>query len=378
MQVDLAALRQPMRAHLMTQPIQVAFLGLDHPHGAAWRQLLQQFPGDLEVTALLPGFANATTSLEERYTQVPRYGTLEALLRKGRFDAAVVCLPNNEAPLAVQQLAAAGKHVLLEKPGARSAGEFGPALSAVRKSGVAFQSGYVWRYDEGADRLQAMVAEGRFGRLISIEILYVTSDVRRRGPEHYLFDRDISGGGFFNWLACHYIDLLFYITGRTVIGVTARTDVFGATPIDVEDGGTAILEFEEGGLVTLVGGYWVPRWAGENLWSFRGSQRWVQWDPSGNGVLRIHGPQPQWHAMEETFAVAADEVPFYGGYRGLELVRDWISAIRDGHACRNTPESAQAALAVIDAIYQSSCSGRRVDCYIKCHETRGPRDPGVL
>ena len=76
---------------------------------------------------------------------------IEELIERGEFEGAVVCLPNNEAPAAAAKLASAGKHVLVEKPGAGRASDVDPVCEAVAKSGVAFQTGYMWRYDEGAD-----------------------------------------------------------------------------------------------------------------------------------------------------------------------------------------------------------------------------------
>jgi predicted dehydrogenase len=277
----------------------------------------------------------------------------------------MVCLPNNEAPEAIVRLAAAGKHVLAEKPAGGTAEDGRRIAEAVRASGVAFQAGYMWRYDEGANRLRRMVRDGSFGKLISIEMTFVTSDAERRGPSHYLFDRSMSQGGFFNWLACHTLDLLLYITGEKVTGVTARTGVFGATPLEVEDGGVAILDLSGGGIATFIGGYWLPRWAGESHWTLRGEHRWVHWDPrraGTGGVLEIHGPKPQWHAMEETLTTPVDSTPGYGGREGVALVRDWLDACRNGGACRNTPESVAAVLELIDVICRASHEGRRVEC----------------
>lgn len=351
----------------MNKPLRLALLGIDHPHGADWRELLQNFPGELRVTAIVPGQVASITSLEERFARLPRYSSVEQLLDEADFDAALVALPNDEAPQAATLLAAAGKHLLIEKPGAGSARELDPLLEALQHRSVAFQNGYVWRYDEGTERLRDMVDDGRFGRLISIEMTFATSDIRRRGAEHYLFRRDVSRGGFFNWLACHYIDLLMYVTGEAIVGVTARTDVFGATQTDVEDGGVAIFDLAGGGLATLIGGYWLPRWAGESQWVLRGSERWVHWrpqTPGTGGVLEIHGPQPHWHAMDETFTLPADATRGYGGARGVAVVRDWLGSIASGQPCRNTPRSTRAVLEVLDAIYQSSAEGRRVECYI--------------
>lgn len=351
----------------MSAPFRVAVVGVDHPHGAHWRQLLAQFPRELEVVAIVPGLSGTLASLEERYAHLPRLATVAELLVRVPFDGVLVCLNNEDTPRAVIELAQAGKHVLVEKPVAATAELLEPVVATVEAAGVAFQNGYLWRYDDAANRLRRMVAEGQFGKLSSLELTYVTSDARRRGPQHYLFDPTISGGGFFHWLGCHYLDLLRYITGEAIVGVTARIGVYGAVPLAVEDGGTVILELESGALVTFTGGYWLPRWAGENRWTIRGTERWVHWDPARpgtSGVLEIHGPQPQWHAMEDTFTVPADTTPGYGGRRGIELVTDWLRAARGRGACRNTMASTQATLQLLDLVYQASREERRLACHI--------------
>ena len=332
-----------------------------------WRESLRQVLDAVEITALVPAFDNGTTSLEQRYTDLPRFETVEALLRDGGdlFDGALVCLPNNTGPDAVVQLAQAGKHILLEKPGAANAADAHRMAEAVRTAGVAFQAGYMWRYEEGANRLRDMMADGSFGKLISLEMTWTTSNVFRRDPGHYLFDPKDSGPvGFFNWLGCHHLDLLSYVTSQTVTGVTARVGNFGGTPIDMEDGGSAILDLSGGGLATFTGGYWHPRWLNDIQWNLRGTQRWVHWDPSRTGtggVLEIHGPQPQFMAMEETFELPPDDTPGYGGKAMVALLRDWVCCAHEGGDCRNTPESMVAVLKTIDRIYESSRSGRRVE-----------------
>jgi predicted dehydrogenase len=351
-------------------PFRLALVGIDHPHGAHWRELLGHFRNEVEVVACMPGFGGSLASLEEQYAAVPRFDSVGELLADGRFDGALVCLPNNECPEAVRLLAEAGKHVLAEKPAAASADDARAMAEAVRRNGIAFQNGYMWRYDRAVDRLRRMVADGQFGKLISVEMTFGTSDARHRGVEHYLFDRQISGGGFFNWLGCHQLNLLPYIAGQAVVAVTARVGVFGEAPLEVEDGGTVILELAGGGLATLVGGYWIPRWAGESQWCLRGSQRWVHWHPTRagtGGVLEIHGPKPQWHGMEETFSLPPDTTAGYGGCRGVELIRDWLQAAsrQPAGSCRNTIDSTLATLEVLDLVYRSSAEGRRIECRIE-------------
>lgn len=352
----------------MSSKFRVAFIGLDNPHGAGWRDLVANLQDEIEIVALVPGYQGATTSLEEQYAGLPRFENVEQLLDGAEFDGAMVCLPNDVGPATIVRLAAAGKHVMAEKPVAGSAVDGQQIVAAVQKAGISFQTGYNWRYDRGANRIKDMIDDGRFGKLISLEMNFVTSDVNRRGKSHYLFDKPTSTGGFFNWLACHFLDLLLYVTSQQVVGVTARTGQFGATDVDVEDGGVAILDLANGALASFTGGYWVPRWAGESHWCIRGSERWVHWDPAASGtggVLQVHGPQPQWYAMEETFTIPADDTPGYGGCNGVALLQDWLETARGNQDhCRNTVESMQAVLQLIDTIYQASTEERRMACEI--------------
>jgi predicted dehydrogenase len=353
----------------MSNPFRIAFIGVDHSHGAGWRELLPHFGNEVEITALVPAFEGGVTSLEERYASVPRFNTVHELIARGEFDGAMVCLSNADTPAIVTALANAGKHVLMEKPGGGTEADFAPAAKAITESGIAFTSGYLWRYDAGAERIKAMIAEGRFGKLVSLEACLYTSDVNRRGPSHYLFEKSASGRGFFNWLGCHLLDLIPWLTNQAIVGVTARVGRFGAYDINTEDGGTIILDLDGGTLVTVMGGYFLPRWAGENRWAFRGSQRWVHWDPvrpGTGGVLEVHGPQPQFHAMEETFTLPPDTAKGYGGTRGVRLVRDWIDAARGGeNTSRITVASCLALLRLLDLVYRSSEEGRRIECRIE-------------
>ena len=199
----------------MSEPLRLAFLGVDNPHGAGWRDLFVHFENAAELAGFYPGFGGAIASLEERYAQCTRYETVEDLIADGRWDGAVVCLSNQEGPAAIAKLAEADIPVLCEKPVAGSAADFAAPAKTLQSNGLAYQNGYMWRYDQAAERLRRMVAEAQFGKLISIEMRMTTADVQRRNPNHYLFDRSVSSAGFLNWLACHQLRKPAELTDRS-------------------------------------------------------------------------------------------------------------------------------------------------------------------
>ena len=237
----------------------VLFLGVDHPHGCAWRKSLQE-AGGFEIVGLVPGFGGAITTLEEEYTALPRYADADAALASGlEFEGAVVLLSNREAPPNCISLAAAGKHVVLEKPGVGTVDDAQAILAAANASGSVFTTAYTQRFAPCAIRLAKMAAEKQFGKVISLENVSATTDVRLRNPSHYLFDPGENKypegeGGYVSWLGCHNLDMVRFVTGQKIVGVTARVGVYGETDAEVEDGGAIILELADGALVTLIGG----------------------------------------------------------------------------------------------------------------------------
>ncbi len=52
-------------------PFRLAFIGLDHPHGAGWRKALANLGEAVKITAIVPRFGGATASLEERIPMRP-------------------------------------------------------------------------------------------------------------------------------------------------------------------------------------------------------------------------------------------------------------------------------------------------------------------
>ncbi len=347
----------------MPNIFRIAFIGIDHPHGSGWRDSIAQLQDEMQIVAFVPAFKDSLTSLEEKFSSLPRFHSISELLSWGNFDGAIICLPNLETPEVVIKLANAGKAVLVEKPCAKNAADWQGAVQAIQSNQVAFQAGYMWRYDEAATRLKTMIAEARFGKLISIQMQWFTSDISRRGADHYLFDPLKSGGGFFNWLACHWLDLLLYVTNDLPVGVTARIGNFTQDNAKVDDGGSALIDLASGCLAQFSGGYWLPRWAGESSWSIFGSQRWVHWKPNypgSGGLLEIHGPQPQFIPMEEKFFLPQDLAKGYGGTKTIRLLKDWIAMANGGPVCKNTPESVLKTLQLIDAAYTSSAQEKRI------------------
>ena len=67
---------------------------------------------------------------------LPRFVSASAALNSLEFDAAVCLMSNREGAEATLQLAQAGKHLVMEKPGAGSSADAQQILEAARRTGA--------------------------------------------------------------------------------------------------------------------------------------------------------------------------------------------------------------------------------------------------
>ena len=95
----------------MTSPLKIAFVGIDNPHGAGWRDLLAHIESEARLSAVVPHFDGSIASLEEKYSDLPRYNTVGELIAHEQFDAAIVAVSNRHSADVIEELAAAGKHI---------------------------------------------------------------------------------------------------------------------------------------------------------------------------------------------------------------------------------------------------------------------------
>ena len=352
-------------------PLRLGIVGVDHYHATGWVESALHFGDALQLVALYdpnpaigetlaPAFRDPSlpAALPAACRALPFTSDLGGLLREHRPDVALVLLPNAAAPAAIEQLAAAGVHMLVDKPGARTAAEARRAFGAARAAGVKVAVGLTKRYGQGWRDARAMVAAGRLGRLFVAEAMFVSSSVRVRDSRNPLFDRRQSGGGVLHWLGIHDLDALLWLTGDRVIEVRAMAANAGGEAIDVEDAISVGLRFAAGALGTLHYAYALPRPGSDGYLALRGSSGSVKLNPAGQLTWFGPGSMADPTTLQETtYAVA--EAPGYGAV-GRAIIADLLGAISDDREPAATGEDLVRALEVVDAAYRSAASGERV------------------
>lgn len=133
---------------------------------------------------------------------------------------------------------AAGKHVLVEKPAARSAGELDPVVAAAVGSGVKVRVGFNHRYHRSLQKAKAIVEAGELGELLFLRARYGHGG-RVGYDREWRANPSLSGGGELIDQGPHVIDL-----ARWFLGDFAKVEGFAHTyfwDMPVDDNGFLLL-----------------------------------------------------------------------------------------------------------------------------------------
>ncbi len=145
---------------------------------------------------------------------------LDAVLQRPDVDVVAICTPHDLHPANTIAAAAAGKHVLIEKPAALDLDSLHAMRTAVQAAGVQSVVSFVLRWNPLFDLVKAQLANGALGRLFMAEVDYVHG----LGPWYaqYAWSRTAAQGrsSFLN-AGCHAVDALRYFTDSDITEVSA-------------------------------------------------------------------------------------------------------------------------------------------------------------
>jgi predicted dehydrogenase len=349
-----------------------ALIGATHPHSLPYLDTLDLTDGIGEILLwdsdqeVLDGI-EYKSSRGKPFTKTTDF---EAVAGDNSISAALVTLPNCQIPETARKLLEAGKHVLIEKPGATSVEELRPVVTLAEERGLILSICYPIRFHPAALAVREMVDTGVFGRITSFEARWIASQVRFRNPDLWLFKREVAGGGILSWLGCHWIDLLRFWLNDEIVEVAAMTDNLSGEDIDVEDTATVTARFSKGALGTIHVGYHLPiseaGYVGgsyDTFLSLRGTEGNVRWDPKGEraDTLDIESVHESWRdEPRKSIRYPVEEKAGYVGYVGWEFMNRFVRAVQTGKEPPTSGRDALNTLSAVEAAYTASRSKRQV------------------
>jgi predicted dehydrogenase len=280
-----------------------------------------------------------------------------AMLRDVDLDVVSIATPGGLHHDMALAAAAAGKHILCEKPFGTSLSQATDMLAAVRNAGVGHAVNHEFRMIPARQSFKRMVDEGYLGTVFDVRaLLDVGMLLNPARPWSWWSDRG-HYGGMLQAMTSHLIDFLLWAFGD-LAHLSGRLDTFvrwrptpdgGQREVTSDDANSALLKFATGasGLIYVSGTAWTRR----SIVEAHGSDGSLSID--SNRLL----------AAREVGKFEPVEVPaLEGGQGAVPLMVRYLSHVArafsgEADADVATFDQGVRVQAVMDAIHQSSEAG---------------------
>jgi 1,5-anhydro-D-fructose reductase (1,5-anhydro-D-mannitol-forming) len=174
---------------------------------------------------------------------------LEDLLATPGVDAVYVASTNERHHPEVLACAAAGKHVLCEKPLALSLDQGREMIAACARAGVVFAVNHHLRSAALHGAARNIVAAGRLGRIVTARVAH--GALLPAHLQTWRIEDPSAGAGAVLDLTVHDADLVRFLLGEEIVEATARTANSGLAAGEIEDTALSILRTSSGALVEV-------------------------------------------------------------------------------------------------------------------------------
>jgi myo-inositol 2-dehydrogenase/D-chiro-inositol 1-dehydrogenase len=305
-------------------------------------------PGHAETFAARQGIAHHHTDYRK-------------LLEMPEVDLVVIGAPNNVHCQITCDAAAAGKHIVLEKPMCLNLAEADRMLDACRRAKVKLMYAEELCFTPKYVRLKQLLDSGALG----VPTLVKQSE-KHDGPHApHFWDVDRSGGGVTMDMGCHAIEFFRWMLGRPRI-----KSVYAQMSLQVhqdktrgDDNALLILEFENG-VIGLAEESWTKPGGMDDRAEVHGSKGVAYADLLHGNAIEAYSIAGYEYAVEKAGSTKGWSFPIYEeawnyGFHG-EMAH-FIDCVQNDKPPMVTGDDARVVLEVIFAAYQSAGTGRKVD-----------------
>ncbi|MCL4416001.1 MAG: Gfo/Idh/MocA family oxidoreductase [Actinobacteria bacterium] len=201
-------------------------------------------PSDIcELTAVQSLDREAVINLSKK-NNVPWFISVEEMIKNTECDAVYIASPQNVHNEHLKIAAKYKKHVFCEKPLALNVKEADEMVKACKINNIKFGTGFNLRFNNLHVKAKELVANGAIGKVVSARCQYGQNFLPN--PNAFRQKQSLAGGGSMVDMGNHAMDLIEFVTGKTIDKVLAVTQNI-IHNYEVEDTCAALLEFSDGG-----------------------------------------------------------------------------------------------------------------------------------
>jgi predicted dehydrogenase len=329
------------------RPIRLGILSLAHLHAEGYLEIIGRLPG-VELVGLWD--EDGPRGAEAASAHGTRAFATEADLLVAGLDGVIVCSVSSQHRRLAELAAAAGVHVLCEKPLATRVEDARAIVAACAAADVRLMTAFPMRFSPVLRALRGSVRTGTVGEVVCLEGVNTAEmpDVHRA----WFVDPVLAGGGAVMDHVVHLADLYRWILADEVVEVYAVANrILQDGFAGVETGGLVSLRFSEGVIATIDCSWSKPRsyptWGGLAL-EVVGTTGVVTSDAFRQHLV-VHGRPDDGISW-----------PFWGSDPNAGMLAEFVAAIREGREPAITGLDGLRALEIVEAAYRSIGSGTPV------------------
>ncbi len=320
----------------MKETVKIGMLSFAHGHAYGYAGAMSQI-----ANAEIVGVADLDKSRGEEASK--RYNTrlfasYEELLSSD-VDAVVICTENLYHREVTEMAAAAGKHVMCEKPLSTKIADGRAMIDACKNAGVKLQTAFPCRFAPNMVQGRNAIQAGNIGKVLAIK-----GTNQGSCPGGWFTELSLSGGGAVIDHTVHVTDLMRWTLGAEVVEVYAEISNLMSHK-NYDDVGILTLGFDNGVFATLDSSWSrVPSYStwGNVTMLVTGEEGSV-WIDEFNQHLNLYNDRVMRHSWEG-----------YTDNLDLGLCQSFVDAIANDTAVPITGEDGLAAAAVALAAYESN------------------------
>ena len=312
-------------------------------HAAGWAETPAEIVGFSAETELEAG------ELAKRY-HAKVYLDLDALLAD--VDVLDICSPTHLHHEMALKAAAAGKHIVCEKPLARTTKQAQEIVATCHRAGVQLLVAHVVRFFPEYALAHSAVVEGQIGKPAVIR-LHRGSYRPKKPAGNWFLDEDKSGGILMD-LMIHDYDYARWVAGE-VESVSARrvTELHPDAPVDY---GLVILRHRSGALSHIAGAWAYPPPTFRTHLEIAGDRGLIEFDSDGtapiqNLILKTGGSDAPDVALPSS---PVSESPY------TTQIKEFYGALADGKSPRVSATDGLVAVQIAEAALESAHTGQPV------------------
>jgi predicted dehydrogenase len=330
------------------RPARVGIIGsgnIARNHVEGYQAAGAEIVGIVDVDAAVLARRSLEWRVERTFTEVA------ALLELPGLDAVSVCTPNAAHAPATIAAAAAGIHVLCEKPVSLSLAEADSMIEACERAGVLLQVDHHLRSNPSVERAAAIIGSGELGRITFVRLRQAHDWGGRSEVPLGFRTPALAGGGTLLDNGCHLFDLARHL-GGDVVEVYARTAAL-KFEVSVEDTALVNLRFASGALGAIETSWTTTGW--DQAFHVDGTLGTLEYtERDGRPRLR-HVSRPRGDVTWDGTTSATWETP--AGTDHARAVAAFVGALRGERPVPCTGQDGRAAVRLALAGYESAATG---------------------